>query len=103
MIQLDNSSATNCDELLPPRCGALDCRQCDAAIIGSNLAQTTSTNLGGRIYDQTNRQQLQQSHSRDRKNADLSRTQKLKKSLTQNSRKVLPKVSANSPYLKGNF
>lgn len=82
MIQLDNSSATNCDAL-PPRCGALDCRQCDAAIIGSNLAQTTSTNLGGRIYDQTNRHQLQQSHSRDRKNADLSRTQKLKKSLTQ--------------------
>ena len=50
MIQLDNSSATNNCDTLPPRCGALDCRQCDAAIIGSNLAQTTSTNLGGRIY-----------------------------------------------------
>ena len=50
MIQLDNSAATNCDTR-PPRCGALECRQCDAAIIGTNLAQTTtSTNLGGRIY-----------------------------------------------------
>jgi len=52
MIQLDNSAATNCDTR-PPRCCALECRQCDAAIIGSNLTRTTtmtSTNLGGRIY-----------------------------------------------------
>ena len=49
MIQLDNSAVTSC-ETRPPRCCALECRQCDAAIIGSNLAQTTSTNLGGRIY-----------------------------------------------------
>ena len=49
MIQLDNSSAANCDTR-PPRCYDLECRQCDAAIIGSNLVQTTSTNLGGRIY-----------------------------------------------------
>ena len=52
MIQLDNSAATNCDTR-PPRCCALECRQCDAAINGSNLTRTTtmtSTNLGGRIY-----------------------------------------------------
>ena len=49
MIQLDNSMGPNCDTR-PPRCGALECRQCDAAIMGSNLAQTTSTNLRGRIY-----------------------------------------------------
>ena len=53
MIQLDNSSI-NCDETRPPRCYNLECRECDAAIIGSNLAQTNSsastTNIGGRIY-----------------------------------------------------
>lgn len=52
MIQLDNSSM-NCDETRPPRCYNLECRECDAAIIGSNLAQTTTTsttNIGGRIY-----------------------------------------------------
>ena len=52
MIQLDNSAATNCDTR-PPRCCAVECRQCDAAIIGTKLTRTTtmaSTNLGGRIY-----------------------------------------------------
>ena len=50
MIQLDNSDTR------PPRCCALECRQCDAAIIGSsNLATQPTTNSsasvgGSRIY-----------------------------------------------------
>ena len=53
MIQLDNSAAANNCDTLPPRCCNLECRECDAAIIGSNLTRTTtmtSTKLGGRVY-----------------------------------------------------
>ena len=62
-----------------------------------HLCQSLTLMQSGQT-EQTNHQHLQQSHSRDRKNADLSRTQKLKKSLTQSFSKFgknkYPNISA---------